>query len=131
MAPTPCVRPTGMRRLPPAIVIGVGMRVSAGWELPLAEVSALCLSDGGASVIGVGDDLWCFAHADIAAGELVPLGPTRIDGRPPEQTGSEFEGVASDAAGRLYVLREGPSQILVLGPRGDIERTVELRVGAG
>src|SRR5687768_3907020 len=104
------------------------MRALAGWQLPLEEVSALCLSDDGASVVGVGDDRWCFGRAEISPDGLVPAVPTPVDGRPRKEKGSEFEGVAGDTSGRLFVLREGPSVILVLDPEGGIVQTVELRV---
>ena len=104
------------------------MRVSARWHLPLEEVSALCLSDDGASVVGVGDDRWCFGRAEIAPDGLVPAAPTRVDGRPRRERGSEFEGVAGDASGRLFVLREGPSLILVLDAEGAVAQTLDVRV---
>jgi hypothetical protein len=104
------------------------MHASTGWELPVEEVSALCLSAGGASLIGVGDDRWCFGSARITRTGLAPEAPTRVDGRPPEEKNSEFEGVASDATGRLFVLREGPAQLLVVDEAGNVGQTVQLRV---
>jgi hypothetical protein len=104
------------------------MRVSSGWQLPLEEVSALCLCDGGASVVAVGDDRWCLGVAAIEAGGLSPAPPTTVDGRPAAERGSEFEGVAADGSGRLFVLREGPALILVLDRDGTVERTLALRV---
>jgi hypothetical protein len=104
------------------------MRASSGWQLPLEEVSALCLRDGG--LVAVGDDRWCFGAAAIGAAGLTPAPPTPVDGRPAAERGSEFEGVAADGSGRLFVLREGPALILVLGADGSIERTIALRVPA-
>jgi hypothetical protein len=106
------------------------MRASSGWQLPLEEVSALCLWDSGASVVAVGDDHWCFGAAAIAAAGLTPAAPTTIDGRPVAERASEFEGVAADGSGRLFVLREGPALILVLGGDGNVERTLALGVPA-
>src|SRR4051794_7738888 len=104
------------------------MRASTGWELPVDEVSALCLSAGGASLVGVGDDRWCFASARITRTGLAPEVPTPVDGRSPDEKNSEFEGVASDATGRLFVLREGPAQLLVVDEAGNLGQTVQLRV---
>jgi hypothetical protein len=106
------------------------MRASSRWQLPLEEVSALCLSDGGASVVAVGDDHWCFGAAAIGAAGLTPAQPATVDGRPAAERGSEFEGVAADGSGRLFILREGPALILVLDRDGGVERTVALRVPA-
>jgi hypothetical protein len=104
------------------------VRASNGWQLPLEEISALCVCDGGASLVAVGDDRWCFGTATIGAGGVTPAPPTTIDGRPAGERGSEFEGVASDDSGRLFALREGPAQILVLDRHGSVERTIALRV---
>jgi hypothetical protein len=106
------------------------MLVSSGWQLPLEEISALCLWDGGASVVAVGDDRWCFGAAAIGAAGLEPAPPTTVDGRPAAERQSEFEGVAADGSGRLFVLREGPGLILVLDRDGTVERTLALRVPA-
>jgi len=106
------------------------MRASNGWQLPLEEVSALCLCDGGASLVAVGDDRWCFGTATIGAGDVTPAAPTTVDGRPAGERGSEFEGVAADDSGRLFALREGPAEILVLDRHGAVERAIGLRVPA-
>ena len=106
------------------------MRASSGWQLPLEEVSALCLWEGGAGVVAVGDDHWCFGAAAIGPDSLTPAKPTIVDGRPAAEQGSEFEGVAADSSGRLFVLREGPALILVLDGDGTVERTLALRVPA-
>ena len=107
------------------------MRARQGWRLPLEEVSALCLWDDGASVVGVGDDHWCFARATCAPGALVPEPPTVVDRRPPTARKSEFEGIAGDASGRLFVLREGPSVVLVVDREGEVTQTLRLHVPAG
>ena len=106
------------------------MRASTGWKLPLEEVSALCLGDGGASLVGVGDDRWRFARAAIAPDGLSLDDPTPVDGRPAAEEDSEFEGIASDGSGRLFVLREGPAVVILLDSQGDIEHTIRLQVGS-
>jgi hypothetical protein len=106
------------------------MRTSTGWQLPLEEVSALSLCDGGASLVAVGDDHWSFGTAAIGADGLEPAAPTTADGRAADEDGSEFEGVAADASGRLFVLREGPALILILDRAGRVERTLTLSVPA-
>jgi len=104
------------------------MRASSGWQLPLEEVSALCLWNGG--LVAVGDDRWRFGTAALDPAGLTHAPPTRVDGRPASERGSEFEGVAADGSGRLFVLREGPALILVLAGDGSIERTLALHVPA-
>lgn len=44
-------------------------------------------------------------------------------------SGSQFEGVASDASGRIFILEEAPGHVFVLSATGkEIERTIELHV---
>src|SRR4051812_42800177 len=91
------------------------------WALPLLELSSLCVSRAGASrVLGVGDEAFAVMQASIAnvgiatPGEATPLDGVLAAEELASPDGSEFEGVSLDDDGNVYILREGPSVVLVL-----------------
>ena len=113
------------------------LQVRSTWRLELSEVSSLALAGSGRRrrLLAVGDEAYGVASTPVPrAGRRAVttyhdlravLGPA-ITGVP---GGSEFEGVTCDAGGHVFVLQEGPSRVLVLGPRLDALRaTIELEV---
>jgi hypothetical protein len=110
------------------------LATASSWELPLAEVSALALRPigpaGATELVAVEDERYAVATAAIARSGVAPGRTAEIDaGQPAGGADSEFEGVASDASGRLFVLQEGAARILVLDAAlHSVEQTVALRV---
>jgi subtilisin-like proprotein convertase family protein len=115
-----------------------GAAAADGWSLPLTEVSALAVrgaSTGGRELVAVSDEQF-----DVLTVELDDTGaPGRCTAHmlatvlPPDllarTDGSEFEGVACDGAGRVFILQEGPARVLVLAPGLDrLERVISLDV---
>jgi SdiA-regulated len=105
-------------------------KLRARCRLPLDEVSALCVRRGahGQELLAVGDELFSVIAADLLAegvgkpttaglGELLP-----VDARAATE-GSEWEGVAADSAGRVFVLKESSGTVLVFSP--DLKRLVQ------
>lgn len=110
------------------------LETGSHWELPLEEVSALAVRRGGRAgapqLIAVGDGRWALALAAVDAAGVSSGRAAEVDvGQDPDPPDSEFEGVASDGIGRVFVLREGAARILVLdgGLRG-VEGAIDLRV---
>lgn len=115
----------------------------AAWNLPIDEVSGLGRRrnpwTGHPELLAIGDREPAVATlpADGAGG--LPLdGDHRkaaerwdVTGLPEELRGShgqsDWEGVAGDAAGRVFVLRETGSELLVLSPTFELETVVALR----
>ena len=95
------------------------------FELQLREVSGICerAADGGRprQLLAAGDD----SH-ELLVGDLGRGGPgafARHDLAPllaaagvPVEGGSQWEGVASDGTGRVFVLREVPGTVFVFDP---------------
>jgi hypothetical protein len=105
----------------------------SSWEPPLDELSALAVrldGTGATELVAVDDDRWNVAIAAMSASGLSPGQAREVNaGECASPPGSEFEGVASDASGRRFVLREGAARILVLdGELNGVEQTILLRV---
>jgi hypothetical protein len=110
---------------------------SGSWALPLREISSLaCRSAGaGQELLAVGDEAFVLVAAALDAQEA-PARPRWIDLGPllPAEItaaaeGSEWEGVASDGQGNVYVLQEGPARVMGFDPT--LERhtaTIQLTV---
>jgi hypothetical protein len=103
-------------------------------QLQLTEVSALALRSHASELVAVGDDEFTVLTVKLDA-----------SGQPREQErhdvhalvadagddGSEFEGVACDGTGCVFLLREGPATVLVAAPDlAHVERTITLTVDA-
>ena len=110
------------------------------WEIPLHEISALCVrhdpSGGPPELLVVGDERWAVAAMALAAAGAEPkptteVAPAIAAGGLPTDGKSEFEGVASDASGRVFLLQEGPARVLVLDrAMAVLQHTITLDVAA-
>jgi hypothetical protein len=92
------------------------------WDLDLREVSAICERPAGhgrpRQLLAVGDQTYHILVGDLEAGgpgrfERRHLAPLLADAglRTPES--SQWEGIQTDATGRVFVLREVPGTVLV------------------
>jgi hypothetical protein len=98
--------------------------VQRAWALPLTEVSALTIRREGAGdhLMGVGDEDFAVVVAGLRDADVeVPSGARSLqdllgDDILDAPDGSEFEGVAVDADGDVFILQEGPARVLVLTP---------------
>jgi hypothetical protein len=106
------------------------------WSLPLEEASALCVRQapgaGAREVIAVDDEACALATAAVGVDGLEPAAEAAdVTAAVPAAaaSGSNFEGVASDATGRVFVLQEAHDRILVLDRALErLEGTIELVV---
>jgi uncharacterized protein YjiK len=92
------------------------------WDLDLREVSAICERPAGRGrprqVLAVGDQTHHLLVGDLAAGgpgrfERRDLAPLLVDAGLPTPESSQWEGIDTDATGRVFVLREVPGTVLV------------------
>lgn len=111
------------------------LQTQPGWQFPLLEASALCLrhddARGTAQLLAVDDEAYEVAVTEIDAGLRPAAKPESVRGAVPDAAGrsSEFEGVASDGSGRVFVLQEGASRILVFDAAlSALEQTITLSV---
>lgn len=103
----------------------------ARWVLGLREVSGLAAradpASGEPEVLAVGDRTTSIARLRRGGDARVQ----RVTGLPADlaagRHGSQWEGVAADGAGRVVVLRERGSELLVLSAALQFERRVRLR----
>jgi hypothetical protein len=115
----------------------VKLKARDRWQLPLREASALCLAEDregeAARLLAVDDEAYELAWAEIVDDDLRP-GPARsVRAAVPdaEARSSEFEGVAADGAGHVFVIQEGADRVLVFDQSLSIlERTLGLSVPA-
>jgi hypothetical protein len=114
------------------------LRSTGEWALPLSEVSALArrdLQSGRRELVAVSDEHFDAVSVELDddhnLGEPVthPLAQLLADELVSASEGSEFEGLACDGDGRLFVLQEGPARVLVFSPAWDrLEGVINLRV---
>jgi len=107
------------------------------WKLGIEEASALglrrepksrtiellALGDSSRVVVGLRPD----ATGRLAGGE--PANAHPVEGLPDElrHGDAQWEGVAGDATGRIFILRERRSELLVVSPGFRFERRIALR----
>jgi hypothetical protein len=112
------------------------LKVVRSFTIPLAEVSGICLRrrPGGVELVAVGDDAHALVTAPVGGADI--LGPAeRRDVRalfPGARRGSQWEAVAADASGHLFLLEEA-GQLHVLSPGLDARRctiAIDLRAHA-
>jgi hypothetical protein len=103
-------------------------------NIPLKEVSALCVRPQGAAheLLAVGDEAFRVVVATLGDAGIEDADPKKLRRLLPKwasrgSEGSEWEGVAADGEGRVFVLRESSWTVFVLSP--DLEvllQTIEL-----
>jgi hypothetical protein len=108
------------------------------WALPLKELSALALRrlpSRARELIAVSDDDYTVVSAKLsdddepAQAVSHPLAEQLPHTVTDATEGSEFEGVACDSGGLVFVLQEGPARVLVLSPDfRALRQTIQLRV---
>ncbi len=100
------------------------MRALARWELPLREASALAIrcraADRPVELLAVDDERFQLAVAVLAGAVEADGDALDVAGIVPRAdggNGSDFEGVTSDASGRVFVLQERAGRVLVFDAR--------------
>ena len=111
------------------------LQTRPGWRFPLLEASALCLrhddARGTAQLLAVDDEAYEVAVAEIADGIRPAPEPESVERAVPDSgaQSSEFEGIACDGSGRVFILQEGAARILVFDAElTALERTITLSV---
>lgn len=92
--------------------------------LPIGEISALATRrrEGGLELLAVGDEDFGVVAADLAEdGSVGEVRRHEVGLRLPAELvagdrGSEYEGVAADGEGNVFLLQEGPARVLALTP---------------
>lgn len=111
------------------------LRVLTRAALPLPELSGLAVRRGGRGreLLCVGDREQALLTVPLRAGGTPGRASRRdLEGLAGDAGPSGFEGVACDGAGRVLVLQEGPSRVLVLAAGlASLEAVVELAVAPG
>ncbi len=115
-------------------------RLSRSFRIDLDEISALALrndGDGRARVLAVGDRDFVVVTATLAQDALHDEHPENVGTLIDEQvadagSSSEWEAIAADGAGRVFLVREDAASVVVLDPGLDRHvHTVELACKAG
>ncbi len=105
------------------------------WNLSLREVSGLGMRrnphSGLPEVLGVSDEDVRIAVARVNKdGRLAVSEPQEVEGVDrhwaPTDQGSEWEGVAGDVSGRIFILREEGSELLVITADFVLDRRLQL-----
>ena len=100
------------------------------FRLDLDEVSALCLrrrQGATPELLAVGDEAYDVVRAELSGDELVNARSDGVRGLVDTGEGSEWEGIASDGAGRVFVLRESTATVFVFAPDlGSLVHTLQL-----
>jgi hypothetical protein len=116
-------------------VVAVSQRESrliGEFEVGLDEVSALALgrrSNGGGEVLNVGDEAFVVERSLLDGVDLRPVQRRPLTGLvPPEfadaSGGSEWEALAVDGVGQVFVVREASATVFVFSPELDELRHV-------
>jgi hypothetical protein len=116
----------------------VTLRKQAGWELPLEEASALAVRRNRdvatAELLAVDDEQHVVATAAIApdgvsGGRAMDVAAAVTARGMTGAAGSDFEGVACDGSGRVFVLQEGAARVLAFDRAlATVESTIALSV---
>lgn len=102
------------------------LSIQEAFDVPLSEVSGLALQrapGGAARLLAIGDESFELVSAELEGGS--PRGAfARHDlsgllRGPAKKGGSQWEAVAADGEGRVFVLEETPGHVLVLDPALD------------
>jgi uncharacterized protein YjiK len=108
--------------------VGVAsLDVAGTFSIPIAEVSGLAIRHvaGRLELLAVGDATAELARATLTDGVPGQWTITRVDGVK-DRKGSQLEAVATDADGRIIVLREHPTALLCLDEPGTrVERELD------
>ncbi len=110
------------------------------FRLDLDEVSALCARprpEGGIELLAVGDEDFAVVTATLVSDEVEgasrsEVGDVLDDHVRDGDSGSEWEAVAADGEGRVFVVSESSAEVVVLSP--DLKsqvHTIELDVEGG
>lgn len=94
--------------------------LKAGFRLDLDEVSALAVRRG-AELVAVGDEDFRVVTAALRDGGLEDEDATSVrdildDDMQHEESGSEWEAVAADGEGRVFIVKESSLTVVVLSP---------------
>jgi hypothetical protein len=113
------------------------LTVQNSWSVALEEASALChraTGAGAGDLLAVDDERCAVARSPAATGGLSGGVVADLTGLVPggvPASGSNFEGVAADDRGRVFVLQESDDRILVFDPAMEaLEGTITLTVAA-
>jgi hypothetical protein len=109
------------------------------WALPLTEVSGLARlelpSNEGTRLVAISDEDFGVVAVEVdeegrpGEAKLRPLWRRLPDEVRCAEEGSEYEGVACDGEGALFVMQEGPARVLAFAPGfGELRQTIHLRV---
>jgi hypothetical protein len=93
--------------------------VIASFRLDLDELSALCLRRGllgRQEVLAVGDEAHVVLSAELSGRELGATRADNVRSLVDGGDGSEWEGIACDGSGRVFVLRESTATVFVFAP---------------
>jgi hypothetical protein len=99
-------------------------KVAEVGEIPIREVSGLALRErGDRQVLAVGDHDFELAVGNLRGGavdafEVIDLGEALQKAGIERQGTSQWEGVKSDASGRVFVLEENPGHVFVFDEAG-------------
>ena len=108
-------------------------RIVARRRLPLEQVSALCVRDGGGELVAVGDEEFAVVTAPLRDDGLGADDRRELADVLPEARGkSDWEAVGGDGAGRLFLIGEETADVVVV--TADLREhlhTIHLRVSHG
>jgi SdiA-regulated len=117
----------------------IGASAIAGWKLRLDEVSALCVRrapSGDQELLAVGDENFAIHRATLQGDRLESRRRVSVRHALPDRHsigggGSEWESIAADGSGRVFVLRESTATVFVFSPGlRKLQHTIQLDLEA-
>src|SRR5678816_4259775 len=93
------------------------LKITRVYRLPLQEVSGLALrsTNKHATLYAIGDDCSTIVTANVKSnGKIIDFKRRRVGVSVDVAFRSQWEAIAADGAGRLFVLQETPGRVLVL-----------------